>query len=140
MLARGPSPGSRVAAPAALLVALAAALASCARGPEPVHVRNIRLADGGPSPALLEAGLDAETIVGAARAALEAAGFRSGDGSRPHVAVVGVSSVRILGEPAGLRGEVTFEIALAPAERGRRPAPPPAGHRGDRPGRRRVSA
>lgn len=102
--------------------ALAAALmiGACSRGPEPIHVRSVSLADGPLSPALREAGLDESTVDAAAREALRAAGFELGDGSRPHHARVSIPSVRwAAGSSAGgPRAEVTVEITLAPAEQG----------------------
>jgi hypothetical protein len=78
----------------------------------------VTLADGAVGAALREAGLDEAAVAGAAREALRDAGFRLGDGSRAHHALVSVASVRFV--PGGSRGprvEVAVEIALAPAGR-----------------------
>ncbi|HEX9400052.1 MAG TPA: HEAT repeat domain-containing protein [Anaeromyxobacter sp.] len=99
-----------------MIAALVAA--SCARGPDPIHVTAIRLADGTPSDALREAGLDEAALDSAARAGLSGAGFTLGEGARPHHAVVDVPSVRVLPGAAGPRLEVTVEIDLTPAEPG----------------------
>ncbi len=113
MSAAGPRPG-RLRRGAFALAALVAA--SCARGPEPIHVTAIRLADGAPSEALREAGLDETTLEVAARAALSGAGFKVGEGASPHRALLDVPSVRVLPGDSGPRLEVTVELELTPAD------------------------
>ncbi len=95
----------------------AALLAACSRGPDPVHVRTVALAEDALSVPLREAGLDDAALDGAAREALRAAGFLIGDGPRPHRAVLSVEAVRFLPDaagPLGPRAEVTVELALVP--------------------------
>lgn len=121
-----------------LAVAAALLAAGCARGPERIHVVSVSLAEGTVEQ-VREAGLDAPALDGAARDALGGAGFRLGEGSRPHRALLVVASVRLLPPAAGdarARAEVTAELALAPTARGEGPplretaaaaAPLPAG-------------
>jgi hypothetical protein len=94
----------------ARFVQAALLLAACSRGPEPVHVATVVVAEGALAGPLGEAGIDEGTLQAAARNALRAAGFRLGDGTRPHRAVLSVPSIRLV--PAG--AEVTVEFALAP--------------------------
>lgn len=117
------SPGAESAGPrrrAAVLVAGALALAgACAVGPEPIHVRDVRLATGTTSAAVGEAGLDGTAVVDAVRTALSRNGFKLKDGGRPHVAGADVPSLRVLaGGAAGPRAEVTVEVVLAPVDPG----------------------
>jgi hypothetical protein len=67
---------------------------------------------------LREAGLDDAAIEAAARDALAAAGFRLGEGGRPHDARVSVAAVRLVsgGAGGGPRAQVAVELALAPAQ------------------------
>jgi hypothetical protein len=102
----------------AVLVA-AAALCACDRGAPPVHVVSVRVAQGALSEPLREAGLDDAALEAGTRDALAAAGFRVGDGKRPHRARVDVLAVRLApGQGGGPRVEVAVEIELAPAESG----------------------
>lgn len=96
--------------PPARLAGAVLLLAACARGPEPIHVAAVAVAEGALAGPLSEAGLDERALQAAARSALHAAGFQLGDGARPHRAVLSVPSIRFV--PAG--AEVTVEIALAP--------------------------
>ncbi len=117
-LAARPSIRSR-----ALTLALAAALvaASCSRGgPGSVHVVSVRVT-GAPGDALREAGLDEEAVLAATRDGLTGAGFRSGDGKRPHRAEVSIPGLRFVppeSPGASPRVEAAIEIALSPAEPG----------------------
>jgi hypothetical protein len=104
------------------LAAIAALACACSGAPEPIHVRSVRLAGDAPPRALAEIGLDGPGIEDAARVALAAAGFRTGDGTRPHAAEVSLAAVRVVpGGSAGPRAEVTVEIVLAPLEGGGTP-------------------
>lgn len=101
-----------------LVASAALLLAACSRSPAPVHVASVRLAADAASQPLREAGVDEAALDGAARAALREAGFRLGDGTRPHRARVDVLEVRLRparadGSP---RAEVTIEIELAPSD------------------------
>jgi HEAT repeat protein len=112
---------------APLALALAAlAGAGCSRGPAPVHVLSLRLADGALAEPLREAGLDREGLESSARDALAAAGFREGEGKRAVRARVDVLSVRTappLRAGAGaLRVEVTVQLELEPASEDGPPA------------------
>lgn len=101
------------------LVATAALLvAACSRGPTPVHVASIRLAGGAVPAPLREVGVGEGILEGVARAALRDAGFRLGDGARPHRARIDVLEVRLLAGAASgaARAEVTIEIELAPSD------------------------
>jgi hypothetical protein len=106
----------------AALAALAAAAAGCSRGPAPIHVASVRLAEGALAEPLREAGLDRDGLESAARDALAAAGFRAGEGRRAVRARVDVLSVRVApplpGADRALRVEVTVELALEPAAQG----------------------
>lgn len=104
-------------------LALAGLLAAgCSRGPAPVHVLSVRLADGALAEPLREAGLDRAGLEGAAREALAAAGFRLGEGRRAVHARVDVLSVRLApplpGAGGTLRVEVTVQLELEPASEG----------------------
>jgi hypothetical protein len=115
----GPHGAARkVRRPTAALAALLALGCACARGPEPIHVRAVRLARTGPAAPLDEAGLDGATVEDAVRTALAAAGFRTGDGDRPHVAAVDLAALRVVPGGAGPGAEVTLEIVLTPAQGG----------------------
>lgn len=107
--------------PCALAAAAAVLLgAGCERGPGPIHVTSVRAGDGELAGPLREAGLDAGALEAAAREALTAAGFRLGDGKRPHRARVDLVGVRFApAQPgAAARVEVAVEIELAPADDG----------------------
>lgn len=96
-------------------------LAACSRGPAPIHVSAVRVADGASSGALREAGIDESVLEAAAREGLREAGFRLGSGERPHRARLEVMGVRLVAPVAlggGPRAEVTVEVELAPAEGG----------------------
>jgi hypothetical protein len=96
--------------------------AACNRGPGSVHVVSVRVADTALAPALRDAGLDAAALEAAARSALGGAGFRLGDGARPHRALLDVASARLVPVGAvGPRVEVSVEIALGAAEAGKGP-------------------
>ncbi len=102
------------------MLTVVAALA-CSRGAGSVHVTSVGLADGAAAGPLREAGIDDPAIQSAVRAALRDAGFRIGDGARPHRARVAVPSVELAppsaaGAPA--RIEISVEIELAPVELG----------------------
>lgn len=105
----------RVGLVAALLVA------GCSRGgPGSIHVVSVRVT-GTPLEALREAGLDEAALEAAAREGLGAAGFRAGEGKRPHRAEISVAGVRLVPPeaPGGApRVEVAVELALSPAEPG----------------------
>lgn len=101
---------------ALVLAALAAAAGGCRRGPPPVHVPAVRVAEGASDAPLREAGLDAATAERAARDALAAAGFVLGEGDRAHRARLEVVQVR-LAPPrgtGGVRVEVAAELELSP--------------------------
>jgi hypothetical protein len=102
-------------AAAALLLA-----GGCDRGAGPIHVTSVRAADGALAEPLREAGLDAGALEASAREALTAAGFRLGEGKRPHRARVDLVGVRFApAQPgAAARVEVAVEIELSPAEDG----------------------
>jgi hypothetical protein len=106
---------TRRAALATALLLLA--LAGCARGPAPIHVASVRVADGALAEPLAEAGLDAPALEAAARAGLSDAGFRLGEGKRSTRARVDVLAVRFVppdprdGIP---RVEVAVELELTP--------------------------
>lgn len=102
-------------AAAALLLASA-----CSRGPGPIHVTSVRAGDGALAEPLREAGLDAAALETAGREALGAAGFRLGEGGRPHRARVDLVGVRFApAQPgAAARVEVAVEIELSPEESG----------------------
>jgi hypothetical protein len=105
-------------APAIALALLAGA--ACDRGPAPVHIASIRIAQGALVEPLREAGLEPPALEGAARDALVAAGFRMGDGDRAHRARLDVVAVR-LAPPrgtGGVRVEVAVELELAPVAEG----------------------
>jgi HEAT repeat protein len=105
-------------------LALVAALlaAGCSRGgPGSVHVVSVRVTGTPLGDALREAGLDDGALETAARDGLGAAGFRTGEGKRPHRAEVSVAGVRLVPPevPGGPpRVEVAVELALSPAEPG----------------------
>lgn len=102
---------------AALLLASA-----CPRGAATVHVVSIRVADTAVTPVLRDAGVDPAALDAAARGALAAAGFRLGEGARPHRALLDVPSARVIpGGAGGPRAEVTVELALGSAEPGQGP-------------------
>ncbi len=105
--------GALAAAVSAVLVA-----GGCQRGPGPIHVTSIRAGDGELAAPLREAGLDDRALETSAREALSAAGFRLGDGQRPHRARVDLVGVRFApaGPDAAARVEVAVEIELSPAE------------------------
>lgn len=118
---RAGSAGLRGAAVRGLALALGLAAAACARGPEPVHVVALRVADGGVTGPLREAGIDERTLDDAARAGLRGAGFASGEGGRPYRAEVSVASVRLAPPNASggaPRVELTVELSLMPASPG----------------------
>lgn len=104
------------------LAAVAALLlgGACSRGPGPIHVTSVRVGDGDLAEPLREAGLDAGALETAAREALGAAGFRLGEGRRPHRARVDLVGVRFApAQPgAAARVEVAVEIELSPEEGG----------------------
>lgn len=106
-----------------LASALAAALAlACSRTGGPVHVTSVRAASGAVTGPLSEAGLDDAALEREARAALERAGFRMGEGARAHRAQVDLASVRLAPPEtsgAAVRVEVSVEIELTPVEPGR---------------------
>jgi hypothetical protein len=103
--------------------AVVLAMGGCTRGPGPIQVSEVAVASGSLGAELREAGLDDAALDGAARAALSAAGFRSGKGPAAYRAMLYVPSVRILppAQPgAGPRVEVVAEVVLSPAEPGDR--------------------
>jgi hypothetical protein len=108
--------------PASALALVAAFAAACSRGPAPVEVRAVRLAEGALAEPLREAGLDRAGLEGASREALAAAGFRQDDGARAMVAQVDVLSVRLAPPlPSGggaPRVEVTVQLDLEPGGEG----------------------
>lgn len=114
------TPRRHVGWPSAVAAAVAALLlgAACDRGPGPIHVTSITVGDGGLAAPLREAGLDAGALEASAREALTAAGFRLGDGKRPHRARVDLVGVRFAPAQPGAasRVEVAVEIELSPAE------------------------
>lgn len=103
----------RLASALAIAVGLA-----CSRTGSPVHVTAVHVTAGAVAGPLREAGLDDAALEREARVALQAAGFRMGEGQRAQRARVDVSSVRLAppataGAPA--RVEVSVEIELTPA-------------------------
>jgi hypothetical protein len=99
--------------------ALAVVLAGCDRGPAPVRIASVRVAEGALAEPLREAGLDAAALEGAARTALAEAGFRLEAGDGAYRARLDVLAVRLAPDRAGgARAEVAVEIALAPATPG----------------------
>jgi hypothetical protein len=113
----GAAPGARRVV-RGLAATLLAAACACGGGPEPIHVRAVRLAHTGAAAPLDEAGLDGAAVEDAVRTALAAAGFRTGDGSRPHVAAVDLAALRVVPDAGGPGAEVTLEIVLTPAQPG----------------------
>ncbi len=108
--------GAAASVVAAGLVALASA---CSVRPEPIHVRSVRVAGESTSAALGETGLDRAAIEESVREALASAGFKMGEGSRPHAAGIDVTALRVVpGGAVGPRVEVTVEVVLTPAEAG----------------------
>lgn len=107
----------RVLAATAVLLA-----AACTRGgPGSVHVVSVRVTGTAFGDALREAGIDEATLEAAGREGLAGAGFRPGEGKRPHRAEVSVTSVRFVAPEspgASPRVEAAVEIALSPAEPG----------------------
>lgn len=105
-----------------LLLALAlTVVAACSRGPGPIHVTSVRVADGAVTPALREAGIDEAALGDAANAALRGVGFELGEGSRPYRAEVSIASVRLTAPNAsgGLPElEVSVGLELSPAQPG----------------------
>jgi hypothetical protein len=112
----------------AVLAGVLALACACSSGPEAIHVRSVRVVDAADAgPALGEAGLDAAALEEAVRAALGSAGFRLGDGRRPHAAGIDLASLRIVpGGSVGPRAEIALEVVLRPAEEG----PPARSERG----------
>ena len=109
----------RRARSAPLAAAISALAAACTIGPEPIHVVTVQLAAGTPSAALGETGLDPAGIEGAMRSALGGAGFKQGEGARPHAAGVDVTSLRVApGGASGPRAEVTVDVVLTPVTPG----------------------
>jgi hypothetical protein len=109
----------RRARSAPLAAAIAALAAACTIGSEPIHVVTVHLAAGTPSAALGETGLDAAGIEEAMRAALGGAGFKLGEGARPHAAGVDITSLRVApGGASGPRAEVTVDVVLTPVTPG----------------------
>jgi hypothetical protein len=107
--------------PLALALVSFAVLPACSRGPGPVYVVSVRVADGAVTPPLREAGLDEAALDDAAHAALREAGFRLGEGARPYRAELSVASVRLAPPNASggvPRLEVSIELALSPAKPG----------------------
>ncbi|HEX9049762.1 MAG TPA: HEAT repeat domain-containing protein [Anaeromyxobacter sp.] len=107
----------RVLAATAVLLA-----AACSRGgPGSVHVVSVRVTGTAFGDALHEAGVDDATLETAGRQGLAGAGFRAGEGKRPHRAEISVTSVRFV-PPESLgaspRVEAAVELALSPAEAG----------------------
>lgn len=104
----------------AVLAGLAALACACSSGPEAIHVRSVRLLDDSRAAgALAEAGLGPAAVEEAVRSALATAGFRIGEGRRPHAAGIHLSSVRVVaGGSAGPRVEIALEVVLRPAEEG----------------------
>ena len=105
------------------LALVLASLAACSRGPGPIHISSIRVAEGTITPPLREAGIDEGALDDAAHAALRGAGFKLGDGDRPYRAELSVASVRLAppnasGGPPRL--EVSLELALSPVRPGDR--------------------
>ncbi len=102
-----------------LAAALAVIVAACARGPGPVHVVSIRVAQGPIGESLREVGVGGAAIDDAVRSALVEAGFEIGEGGRPHRAEVEVLSVRLAPPNASggpPRVEVAVQIELTSAE------------------------
>jgi HEAT repeats len=97
-------------------VAAFAAIPACRRGPRPISVSAVQVADGAVAEPLREAGLDAATLEEAARVALAQSGFVLRDGAGAYRARVDVASVRMAAAPlsGGPRVEVAVEIALTP--------------------------
>jgi hypothetical protein len=99
------------------LASAAALVLACSSGPGSVHVTSVRASSGILAEPLREAGVDEAALDGAAREALQAAGFALGEGARPHRAEVKVVAVRLAppeapGRPP--RVEIAVEIALSP--------------------------
>jgi hypothetical protein len=105
-----------------LVLAAVLLAGACSRGPGTVHVVSVRVTAASLAEPLREAGLDEAALDAAARGALQAAGFRVGDGRRPHRAEIAVAGVR-LAPPASREGsprvEIQVEVALSPAEPGK---------------------
>ena len=105
-----------------LVLALASGLAlACHRGPGPIHVVSVRVAEGAVAEPLREAGLDAATLEEGTRVALARAGFRLDEGTRAFRARVDVLAVRLAPDPfapGGARAELSVEITLTPAAPG----------------------
>jgi hypothetical protein len=100
-------------------IAAGAAGLACGRGPAPVRVASVRVADGALAGPLREAGLDAAALEEAARAALGDAGFRLDPREGAFRARLDVLAVRIAPDAAGnARAEISVELALAPAAPG----------------------
>lgn len=113
---RRPAPSSAAALAAA---AVALALGACSRGPPPVHVETIRIAQGAVAEPLREAGLEERDLEAAARDALSGAGFRLSAGERRFRARLDVVGVRIVPARDGSpQVEVAIELELAPAQPG----------------------
>lgn len=91
---------------------------ACRPGAPPVHVVSIRAEPGALAAPLVEAGLDAAALESAARDALAGAGFRLGEGKRPHQARVDVVGIRFVpGPPGGVaRVETAVQLELVPAD------------------------
>jgi hypothetical protein len=107
----------RVLAATAVLLA-----AACSRGGAgSVHVVSVRVTGSPVRDALREAGVDEPALEAAGRDGLAGAGFRAGEGKRPHRAEISVTSVRFVppeSPGASPRVEAAVEIALAPAQPG----------------------
>jgi hypothetical protein len=106
-----------------VLVATAVLLcAACSRGGAgSVHVVSVRVSGTVFADALREAGVDEAALEAAAREGLASAGFRAGEGKRPHRAEVSVTGVRFVAPEspgASPRVEAALEIALSPAQPG----------------------
>ncbi len=109
--------------PVRVLAAMAVLLAAaCSRGgPGSVHVVSVRVAGTGFGDALREAGVDDAALEAAAREGLAGAGFRAGEGKRPHRAEISVTSVRFVAPEspgASPRVEAAVEVALSAAQPG----------------------
>ncbi len=116
-----PTPRRHVSRLRALAAAAALLLGgACSRGPGPIHITSIRAGEGAQAEPLREAGLDAGALEISAREALGAAGFRLGEGKRPHRARVDLVGVRFApAQPgAAARVEVAVELELSPEESG----------------------
>jgi hypothetical protein len=116
------SPWYEVSVKRSLVLAAVLLGGACSRGPGSVHVASVRVVAASLAEPLREAGLDEAALQAAAREALQAAGFRAGDGSRPHRAEVAVAGVRLVppeSPGAPVRVEISIEVALAPAEPGK---------------------